>query len=168
MDNDEGKELKSFRLKSEEQKSLWGSVAVLVLLAMVGIWVYNNYIANYIAAKDWRFILGGTREGVVKYDNCLEVVQLKPDTNQRYYHKFTCQYGTGDDYSMTCVRVQTNLFTGVCTKAFVYKDDLSQYIIEDDKAGNGPTDVDSYLDSLNLEVGEEHKTEQGTKIERVE
>jgi len=69
-------------------------------------------------------LIGGEREGVVKIDDCREVVQLPDNPYQKYYSRFTCEYEKTTDgriKSGTCVHASTNFFTGSCSKASVYK-----------------------------------------------
>lgn len=75
------------------------------------------------------FLFGGEREGVVKYDDCRQIVQLKSDTTQKYYKKFTCEYIKSNDGKIilggTCVHIDTDssLLTSnsSCKTAFVYQ-----------------------------------------------
>jgi len=74
-------------------------------------------------------LLGGEREGTVNYSDCREVVQLKSDTLQKFYKKFTCEYIKSNDGKTilggTCVHIDTDssLLTSnsSCKTAFVYQ-----------------------------------------------
>lgn len=72
--------------------------------------------------------LGGEREGVVKYSDCREQINLKPDSFQRYYKKFTCDYtktDSGKIMSGTCVKIDSagGLFSdgSECRRAYIYE-----------------------------------------------
>lgn len=74
------------------------------------------------------FLFGGEREGVVKYDDCRQIVQLKSDTTQKYYKKFTCSYSktqSGKIMSGECVNISNdNSLLGnksTCATAYVYE-----------------------------------------------
>lgn len=67
------------------------------------------------------------REGVVKYDDCRHVIDLKPNTFQKRFHTFTCEYRksqSGKVISAKCVRVESDgtLFSAThsCNAAYVY------------------------------------------------
>ena len=75
-------------------------------------------------------LVGGEREGFVKYDDCRQTINLKADTLQKYYKKFTCSYSntlSGKIMGGTCVHVDTSggLFSNesTCETAYVYEKD---------------------------------------------
>lgn len=68
---------------------------------------------------------GCERTGIVTYDDCRTVVDLKEDNVQKYYKTFTCDYQktkSGTVMDATCVRVELGGFrdSGNCNTAFVY------------------------------------------------
>ena len=69
--------------------------------------------------------VGCERTGIVEYDDCRTIVELKEDTIQKYYHLFTCDYQKTDSGAVmdaTFVRVELCGFydSGLCNEAFVY------------------------------------------------
>lgn len=68
--------------------------------------------------------LVGEQEGVVKYSDCREIVQLPPDTLQKYYHSFTCETSktqSGTVMRGICVRVESSWWGSACTSAYIYQ-----------------------------------------------
>lgn len=66
---------------------------------------------------------GCEQEGMVKYDDCREVISVKAGDLQTYYKKFICQYtrrASGKIVAGTCVHVSTSFFSGKCETAYVY------------------------------------------------
>ena len=70
----------------------------------------------------------GEREGVVKFDDCRQMVTLKPDTLQKYFKSFTCMYRRTESeriMSGECVHVDTagTLFSSSneCDIAYIYE-----------------------------------------------
>lgn len=72
-------------------------------------------------------------EGTVKYDDCREIIYLKPEPDsldsfwRTYFHQFICQYTkrkSGKIISGTCVHIDTDnsLFSssGKCKTAYIY------------------------------------------------
>jgi hypothetical protein len=63
------------------------------------------------------------REGVVKYEDCREIVTTKPDAFDTLFHQFTCSTQktlSGKVMRGTCVRVETTS-DGKCLAAYVYQ-----------------------------------------------
>ena len=70
----------------------------------------------------------GEREGVVKYDDCRQIITLPSDTLQKYYKTFTCTYSktkSGKIMGGECVHIENegSLFTSshACSEAYVYQ-----------------------------------------------
>ena len=66
---------------------------------------------------------GCEQEGVVKYDDCREIIFVKAGDLQTYYKTFTCQYtrrASGKIIAGACVHVSTSFFSGKCETAYVY------------------------------------------------
>jgi hypothetical protein len=75
-------------------------------------------------------LIGGEREGSVKYDDCRQTINLKSDTFQKYYKKFTCEYektSSGKMMGGTCVHVDTSggrfSNASTCETGYVYQKD---------------------------------------------
>lgn len=74
------------------------------------------------------FVIGCEhQEGTVKYDDCREIIYLKPDSLRVYFHQFICQYTrreSGKIVTGTCVYVDTEsrLFSSSskCKTAYIY------------------------------------------------
>jgi hypothetical protein len=69
-------------------------------------------------------LLGGEREGIVKYDDCREIVRLKDNPTKKYYETFTCTYERtvhGKILAGQCARVDLPLFRNGCDTAYVYE-----------------------------------------------
>lgn len=85
---------------------------VLASLGMIGAIGFGLY-----------FVFGGSeREGLVKIDNCLEVVQLKNDSIQSYYKDFTCvmeKSKSGRIISGSCTHI--DMSGNTCKTAFIYQ-----------------------------------------------
>ncbi|MBU6415420.1 hypothetical protein KGQ34_04260 [Patescibacteria group bacterium] len=106
----------------------WGNfVGILIMISFV-FWGIHGLLG-------W-----GEREGVVKYDDCREVVTLTPDTWQKLYHTFSCTYSrkTKSGRSMgggECVRIEndSSLFSTshTCATAYVYEKDPSGGVCTD-------------------------------------
>ncbi len=73
------------------------------------------------------FFAGGERDGVVKYQDCREIVKLQPDTYQKYYKTFTCDIArtvSGKSMGGECVHIEYDgsflSQSRGCNVAFVY------------------------------------------------
>ena len=95
--------------KTGPDYSLVSSFFVFIVMASVFVWGVTAF-------------LGGEREGVIDYEDCREIVTLKPDDLQRYYKKFTCSYtktNSGKIARGFCSRIV--LKEGLCRTAYVYE-----------------------------------------------
>lgn len=93
------------------------------------------------------------REGMVKYDDCRQVITLAPDTWQRYFHTFTCSYlktKSGKIMRGECVRIENDKSllssSHTCATAYVYEkkqegsctDPAHPYLTYDDMCSTVP------------------------------
>ena len=80
-------------------------------------------VAFLISALFIFVALGCEQEGVVKYDDCREIIYVKAGDFQTYYKRFICQYtrrASGKIIAGTCVHVSTGFFSNNCGTAYVY------------------------------------------------
>jgi hypothetical protein len=91
-----------------------GSLFILYLIVIGILWLF-------------RFNFGSTNEGVVKYDDCRQIITLKSDDWQANFHKFTCttrKTQSGAVMGGECVRIENDGFMGsspTCAVAYVYE-----------------------------------------------
>lgn len=89
-------------------------IALLILgLIIAGIlWIFG-------------FNFGVVNEGVVTYDDCRQIITIKSDSLQRYFHSFTCNtYKTESGAVMggVCVSIKNDGWGGhTCATAYVYE-----------------------------------------------
>jgi len=104
-------------------------------------------------------------DGLVKYDDCREIVKLKEGDSETKNKKFICSYAktqSGKIMSGECASTVTE--NGICTKAYVYekkqegcKNNLKDgifypYLGYNDNCYIEPQGGESYVDSLDLPV----------------
>lgn len=90
-----------------------GEIFLLVLLGVLALAVWGGYAL-------FQQSFPGEQDGVVKYDDCREVITLKKPP---LWGQFTCSVSrttSGKLMQGTCVRVMTTR-DGKCTKAYVYE-----------------------------------------------
>ncbi len=101
-----------------------GVTGIIVLVAIVLIiWGVGSFFGVSFGIEN---------EGIVKYDDCREIITLKDNSWQKYFMKFTCTYRKtqGGDimgYGMNggeCVHIDhyNSLFSSspACERAYVY------------------------------------------------
>ncbi len=80
------------------------------------------------------------KEGIVKYDDCREIIELKDGSYEKEYKDFTCtieKTKTGKIMMGTCVNIETE--NNICRRAYYYtlKPELTceenQYLTSDEK-----------------------------------
>ncbi len=63
------------------------------------------------------------REGIVKFNDCREIIKLEDNAPEKNYMTFTCDYiksNTGKIMAGTCVHIETSNDGKECTKAYTY------------------------------------------------
>lgn len=63
------------------------------------------------------------REGVVKFNDCREIIKLEDNAPEKDYMMFTCDYiksKTGKIMAGNCVHIETSKDDKECTKAYTY------------------------------------------------
>lgn len=105
----------SFYQKGNSEIAGIGALIIFGLVAAGILWLFG-------------FNFGMTNEGVVKYDDCRQVITIKSDSWQRYFHSFTCNtYKTKSGVVMSgeCVSIKndSSLFSSshTCATAYVYE-----------------------------------------------
>lgn len=101
--------------------------------------------------------IGCERLGTVEVKDCRELVVLKEEDTDTYFHKFTCNINkTVDDKIMNgiCVRVELT-DDGTCTKAYVYEKEPAKCTKENpylDKDGKCYQEWDTDRVNTGLEI----------------
>jgi len=92
-----------------------GVLIVLGFIIAVVLWLFG-------------FNFGAVNEGVIKYDDCREIITIKSDSWRKYFHKFTCttrKTNSGVVMGGECasVKYDSSLFGGnnACATAYVYE-----------------------------------------------
>ena len=88
---------------------------------IVGVVVFGLIIFGVLAVIGY-FSGGMESEGIVKYDDCRQILTIKEGSGDTFGKKFTCEYirsKSGKLMSGTCVHIDTE--NGVCTTAYVYE-----------------------------------------------
>lgn len=101
---------------SDEKTGVDFSSVVAVVVIILVFWGIYSFFG-------W-----GEREGVVKYDDCRQIIALAPNTYQKYYKTFTCMYrrtGAGKIMGGECVHIDfINSWlthSSECETAYVYE-----------------------------------------------
>ncbi len=101
----------------EIKESVIGIVgSIFAIVIVVGI-------LNWLLSSNIIYIFGGEKEGIIKFDDCREIIRLKDNPYQKFYKSFTCDYvktATGKIMSGTCVHVKTSWLSGKCEQAYIY------------------------------------------------
>jgi hypothetical protein len=105
----------------KENKVISFGTAIIVFILIAIVWSILSGIASF-----WKS--SREQEGVVKYDDCRQIITIQDGSWQTYYHKFTCSYiktKSGAIMSGECVRVEndSSLFSSshTCSTAYVYE-----------------------------------------------
>lgn len=111
-------------LKNEETIAKIGSwiLMIVIILFLPIVWSYFLQFLHYFQTNLLE------REGIVKYSDCREIINLKNNTWQKYVKTFTCKYSktiSGKIMGGICVHVDmsNSLFSSgnECLTAYVYK-----------------------------------------------
>lgn len=94
---------------------IWEGVGEIVVIGLIiwgGVYLYQNYINSPSSELS----------GIIKYDDCRQIIKLKEGDSETRNKKFTCNYNktqSGAIMSGSCVYTETE--NGICTKAYTYE-----------------------------------------------
>ncbi len=106
--------------KTKIQEIKESVIGIVYSMMVIGLVVG---MLSWLLSSNIIYIFGGEKEGIIKYDDCREIIRLKDNPYQKIYKSFICDYTkttTGKIMSGTCVHVNTSWLSGKCEQAYVY------------------------------------------------